>query len=90
MEKIPLMKATVTKVKPVGMGDRVCVDTASLMILGEGMLIGSQSNGLFLVHSESEEKPLRGSPPVQGKCGGCTCLYQGWRKDPLSLGACIG
>ncbi|MDP2766028.1 MAG: 3-dehydroquinate synthase II, partial [Candidatus Methanoperedens sp.] len=29
MEKVPLVKARVTKVKPVGMGDRVCVDTAS-------------------------------------------------------------
>jgi len=34
MEKIPLVKARVTKVKQVGMGDRVCVDTASLMFRG--------------------------------------------------------
>jgi 3-dehydroquinate synthase II len=69
MEKIPLMKATVTKVKPVGMGDRVCVDTASLMILGEGMLIGSQSNGLFLVHSESEESPYVAARPFRVNAG---------------------
>lgn len=65
MENIPLVKATVTKVKPVGMGDRVCVDTASLMVLGEGMLIGSQSNGLFLVHSESEESPYVAARPFR-------------------------
>lgn len=69
MEKIPLVKATVTKVKPVGMGDRVCVDTASLMILGEGMLIGSQSNGLFLVHSESEESPYVAARPFRVNAG---------------------
>ncbi|MCX9080908.1 MAG: 3-dehydroquinate synthase II [Candidatus Methanoperedens sp.] len=69
MEKIPLMKATITKIKPVGMGDRVCVDTASLMILGEGMLIGSQSNGLFLVHSESEESPYVAARPFRVNAG---------------------
>jgi 3-dehydroquinate synthase II len=69
MEKIPLFKARVTKVKPVGMGDRVCVDTASLMVLGEGMLIGSQSNGLFLVHSESEESPYVAARPFRVNAG---------------------
>lgn len=69
MEKIPLVKATVTKVKPVGMGDRVCVDTASLMVPGEGMLIGSQSSGLFLVHSESEESPYVAARPFRVNAG---------------------
>jgi 3-dehydroquinate synthase II len=69
MEKILLVKAKVTKVKPVGMGDRVCVDTASLMVLGEGMLIGSQSNGLFLVHSESEESPYVAARPFRVNAG---------------------
>ncbi len=69
MEKIPLVKAKITKVKPVGMGDRVCVDTASLMIPGEGMLIGSQSNGLFLVHSESEESPYVAARPFRVNAG---------------------
>jgi len=69
MEKVPLAKAKVTKVKPVGMGDRVCVDTASLMVQGEGMLIGSQSNGLFLVHSESEESPYVAARPFRVNAG---------------------
>ncbi|MCE8422756.1 MAG: 3-dehydroquinate synthase II [Candidatus Methanoperedens sp.] len=69
MEKIPLVKATVTKVRSVGMGDRVCVDTASLMVVGEGMLIGSQSNGLFLVHSESEESPYVAARPFRVNAG---------------------
>lgn len=69
MEIIPLMKAVITKVKPVGMGDRVCVDTASLMVPGEGMLIGSQSNGLFLVHSESEESPYVAARPFRVNAG---------------------
>lgn len=69
MEKINIVKATVTKVKPVGMGDRVCVDTASLMVPGEGMLIGSQSNGLFLVNSESEESPYVAARPFRVNAG---------------------
>ncbi len=69
MEKVPLVKARVTKVKPVGMGDRVCVDTASLMVPGEGMLIGSQSSGLFLVHSESEESPYVAARPFRVNAG---------------------
>ncbi len=69
MEKIPLVKARVTKVKQVGMGDRVCVDTASLMVQGEGMLTGSQSNGLFLVHSESEESPYVAARPFRVNAG---------------------
>jgi len=54
-EKYSLKPATVTRVEPVGSGDRVCVDTCSMMVPGEGMLVGSYSGGLFLVHSESLE-----------------------------------
>ena len=53
-----LVPATVTRVDPVGSGDRVCVDTCSMMNVGEGMLIGSYSKGLFLVHSAGEVDAL--------------------------------
>ena len=69
VEETPLSIATVTKVKPVGMGDRVCVDTCSLMTVGEGMLVGSQSNGLFLVHSESEDSPYVAARPFRVNAG---------------------
>lgn len=65
VEKLELAPARVTSVQSVGMGDRVCVDTCSMMTLGEGMLIGSQASGLFLVHSETlpskfvEPRPFR-------------------------------
>jgi len=63
--KTELVVAKVTMTKPVGMGDRACVDTTSLMRVGEGMLVGSQANALFLVHSETlkseyvEPRPFR-------------------------------
>ncbi|RNI15930.1 3-dehydroquinate synthase II [Methanohalophilus sp. RSK] len=69
VEGIDLVPATITKIEPVGMGDRVCVDTCNLMERGEGMLVGSQSAGMFLVHSESEESPYVASRPFRVNAG---------------------
>ncbi len=69
MGTIPLSTARVTKVKELEMGDRVCVDTCSLMVRGEGMLVGSQSFALFLVHSESEESPYVAARPFRVNAG---------------------
>ncbi|MDD4094262.1 MAG: 3-dehydroquinate synthase II [Methanothrix sp.] len=67
--RVEMVSAIVTTVKPVGMGDRVCVDTASMMTFGEGMLIGSQAKGFFLVHSESEDSPYVASRPFRVNAG---------------------
>jgi 3-dehydroquinate synthase II len=64
-EKLGLTPAKVIEISEVGSGDRVCIDTCSLLKIGEGMLIGSQSQGLFLIHSETlqtefaEPRPFR-------------------------------
>lgn len=68
-EKLGLVKASVKKIEPVGMGDRVCVDTASMFKLGEGMLVGSQSNALFLVHSETIETEYVAARPFRVNAG---------------------
>ena len=68
-EDYQLKAATVTKVEPVGIGDRVCVDTCSMMQVGEGMLVGSYSQGLFLVHSESMESEYVASRPFRVNAG---------------------
>ncbi len=68
-EKIDLKIATVKKVQPVGSGDRVCIDTCSMMEIGEGMLIGSYSRGLFLVHSETVENPYVSTRPFRVNAG---------------------
>ncbi len=68
-QRIPLATATVTLVKDAGIGDRVCIDTCSLMRPGEGMLIGNQSGGLFLVQSEAEESPYVASRPFRVNAG---------------------
>jgi len=64
-----LTSAKVVTVKLLGMGDRVCVDTCNLMEPGEGMLIGSQSAGLFLIHSEVDESPYVASRPFRVNAG---------------------
>ncbi|MEA3255703.1 MAG: 3-dehydroquinate synthase II [Candidatus Altiarchaeota archaeon] len=68
-EKIGLTTVKVTEVKPVGMGDRVCVDTCSMFKVGEGMLVGSQSNALFLIHSETIESPYVATRPFRVNAG---------------------
>jgi 3-dehydroquinate synthase II len=68
-ESYQLKAGTVTRVESVGSGDRVCVDTCSIMGLGEGMLIGSYSKGLFLIHSESLESEYVASRPFRVNAG---------------------
>lgn len=48
-----LEPATVTAVRDGGMGDRVCLDTTSLMRDGEGLLVGSTARSFCLVHAET-------------------------------------
>ncbi len=69
VEDLGLKVATITRVEPVGMGDRVCVDTCNLMQKGEGMLVGSSSDGMFLVHSESQDSPYVASRPFRVNAG---------------------
>jgi 3-dehydroquinate synthase II len=63
--RIDLVEAEVTEIRSAGSGDRACVDTCSILEPGEGMLIGSQANGLILVHGETitteyvEARPFR-------------------------------
>lgn len=68
-KKLELSIVKITKIEPVGMGDRVCVDTCSIFNMGEGMLVGSQSNALFLVHSETIESPYVAARPFRVNAG---------------------
>jgi len=68
-EKIPLIIATITATKQLGMGDRSCLDTCTQMTLGEGILIGNTASGFFLVHSESVENPYVAARPFRVNAG---------------------
>ncbi len=68
-EKVELVKAKVTAIKLLGMGDRVAVDTTSLLKRGEGMLVGNSSAGMIFVHAETEESPYVASRPFRVNAG---------------------
>jgi 3-dehydroquinate synthase II len=67
--KIELVPAKVTAVKQISTGARVCVDTCDLMEPGEGMLVGVQSAGFFLVEAEVHENPYVQSRPFRVNAG---------------------
>ncbi len=66
---IRLETAETLKVVPVGMGDRVCVDTCTAMTMGQGMLVGNSSSAMFLVHSESIANPYVAPRPFRVNAG---------------------
>jgi 3-dehydroquinate synthase II len=71
--KFPIKPAKILEVKDVGTGERVCVDTASMMGMGEGMLIGSRSNFLLLVHNESVGSSFTSPRPFRVNAGAVYC-----------------
>jgi len=68
-----LKTAKIIDIKEVGDGERVCVDTASILHKGEGMLIGSRSNFLFLVHNESVGSSFTSPRPFRVNAGAVHC-----------------
>jgi len=66
---IDLCTFTVTSIRPIGLGDRVCVDTCTLMREGQGMLIGDTSSAFLLVHAETLENPYVSPRPFRVNAG---------------------
>ena len=66
---VALVPFTVTKITPVGMGDRVCVDTCSMLADGDGMLMGNTSSAMLLVHAETLENPYVAPRPFRVNAG---------------------
>jgi 3-dehydroquinate synthase II len=56
-KKISLISARVVELRQLSLGHRVCIDTCDIMAPGEGLLIGSQSSGLFLIQAEVQVNP---------------------------------
>ncbi len=67
--KLEMAVAKIVSTKPIGTGARVCVDTCEMMKPGEGMLVGSQSAGLFLIEAEVNENPYVASRPFRVNAG---------------------
>ncbi|CAG9460755.1 unnamed protein product [Pedinophyceae sp. YPF-701] len=68
-ERLALSRGRVVRVAPAGMGDRACVDLTSLLPPGWGMLVGSFSRCLMLVHSECLESSYIASRPFRVNAG---------------------
>jgi 3-dehydroquinate synthase II len=66
---LDLAELKIDTIVSAGMGDRVCVDTCTMMKQGEGMLVGNSSQGLFLIHSESIENPYVSPRPFRVNAG---------------------
>ena len=64
-----LSEMVVKSVRKVGMGDRVCVDTCSLLLENEGLLVGTAAGALTLVLSESVEFDYVPSRPFRVNAG---------------------
>ncbi|MBM4249059.1 MAG: 3-dehydroquinate synthase II [Euryarchaeota archaeon] len=67
--ELPLTEGRIIGIASLGSGDRVCVDTCTMLGEGEGMLIGSQSSGMFLVHSESKANQYAAPRPFRVNAG---------------------
>ena len=67
--RLELKEGKITTLRQLGLGDRVCIDTCSMLNIGEGMLIGNQSSCLFLIHSETLESEYAASRPFRVNAG---------------------
>ena len=68
-DRISLETAEIQEVTPIGMGDRVCVDTCTAMVKGQGMLVGNSSSAMFLVHAETVSNPYVAPRPFRVNAG---------------------
>lgn len=69
VQTVSLVRAKVASIRSLGLGDRVCVDTCSLLRHGEGMLVGNSSSALFLIHAETIESGYVAARPFRVNAG---------------------
>ena len=68
-QAVDLVRLNIDKIRTLGMGDRVCIDTCTMMGTGEGTLVGNSSQALFLIHAESIENPYVSPRPFRINAG---------------------
>ena len=68
-EGLELSTLRIIEVKEGGVGDRICVDLTSMLDLGEGMIVGSSSNSMVLVHGETVESEFVPTRPFRVNAG---------------------
>lgn len=80
--KLDMKKLSIIELQHIGMGDRVCIDTTSLLNKNEGMILGSTSNGGILVSSETHHLPYMELRPFRVNAGGVH-MYA-WNLDDMT------
>lgn len=68
-----MVPARVTTIRETGNGERVCVDTTSILKMGEGLLVGNRSNFSFLIHNESVGSSFTSPRPFRVNAGAVHC-----------------
>ncbi len=68
-----IASAKILEIKDIGTGERVCIDTVSMLSEGEGILVGNKSNFLFLVHNESVGSSFTSPRPFRVNAGAVHC-----------------
>lgn len=63
--RMPLTELVVEGVEHIGIGERACIDTCSLLEPDEGVLVGSFAGGLFLSCSETHPLPYMPTRPFR-------------------------
>ena len=68
-EKLNLSIAKITQTKQVSISDRCCIDTASILPPGVGLLVGDSSKAFFLVYNENVISKFCGARPFRVNAG---------------------
>ncbi len=68
-QELDLSLLEVIEVREGGVGDRVCVDLTSLLEPEEGMIVGSSSKSMVLVHGETVESEFVPTRPFRVNAG---------------------
>ena len=66
---VKLTKAKITNIENISESERVCIDSTSLLQIGEGFLVGSTAKGFCLIHSETFETDFVASRPFRVNSG---------------------
>ncbi len=67
--KLDLVEAEVIEAKEVGLGERACIDTTSILDIGEGMLVGNTSSMFALIHNECMGSAFTSPRPFRVNAG---------------------
>ncbi|MHA2281269.1 MAG: 3-dehydroquinate synthase II [Promethearchaeota archaeon] len=83
--QIELTTAKVVNIDIIPEAERVCVDTTSLLNVGEGLLVGSTAVGFCLVHSETFETQFVASRPFRVNAGDVSAYVLVPDDDPTKV-----